>query len=65
MLSKTRLIVPPLSIDLFGPPLHGLILAVAEFTDDARFTGGSLVRTRRDDLLSWLAAYGIEPGETR
>jgi CYTH domain-containing protein len=79
VLSKRRLSVPPLSIDLFDPPLHGLVLADAEFstdeaaqsfrqppaaiaevTDDARFTGGSLVRTRRQDLLAWLAEYGIE-----
>jgi CYTH domain-containing protein len=80
VLSKTRLSVPPLSIDIFDPPLHGLIMAdvefstdkeaqaflppsvlVAEVTDDLRFTGGSLVRARRDDLLAWLAEYGIEP----
>ncbi|MFB9235688.1 hypothetical protein ACFFWC_09055 [Plantactinospora siamensis] len=79
-LSKTRLSVPPLGIDVFDPPLHGLILAevefttdeaarsfvppaqsVAEVTDDTRFTGGSLVHARRDDLLSWLADYGIRP----
>jgi CYTH domain-containing protein len=34
-LAKTRLSVPPLGIDLFDPPLHGLILAEAEFTTDA------------------------------
>jgi CYTH domain-containing protein len=80
VLSKTRLSVPPLSIDVFDPPLHGLVLAdvefttdeaatsflppplsIAEVTDDARFTGGNLVRTRRHDLLAWLAEYGIEP----
>jgi CYTH domain-containing protein len=80
VLSKTRFSVPPLSIDVFDPPLHGLILADVEFstdetaksfllppeaivevTDDIRFTGGNLVRTRRDDLLAWLAEYGIEP----
>jgi CYTH domain-containing protein len=80
VLSKTRLSVPPLGIDLFDPPLHGLVLAdvefttdeaarsflppalaIAEVTNDARFTGGNLVRTRRDDLLIWLAEYGIEP----
>jgi CYTH domain-containing protein len=33
-LSKTRLSVPPLGIDVFDPPLHGLILAEAEFTTD-------------------------------
>jgi CYTH domain-containing protein len=79
VLSKTRLSVPPLSIDVFDPPLHGLVMAdvefstdeaaqsfllppaaIAEVTDDVRFTGGSLVRTRRHDLLAWLAGYGIE-----
>jgi CYTH domain-containing protein len=71
--------VPPLSVDVFDPPLHGLVMAdvefstdqeaqsfrppqtaVAEVTDDVRFTGGSLVRARRRDLLAWLAEYGIE-----
>ena len=79
MLSKTRLSVPPLSIDVFDPPLHGLVMAdiefstddaaqsfplpqaaVAEVTEDTRFTGGNLVRTGRHDLISWLAEYGIE-----
>ncbi|MGC4895633.1 hypothetical protein [Micromonospora sp. DT31] len=79
-LSKTRLSVPPLGIDVFDPPLHGLILAEAEFTtdeaarsflpppqvvaevtDDTRFTGGSLVHAHRDDVLTWLAEYGITP----
>ncbi len=79
VLSKTRLSVPPLSIDVFDPPLHGLVMAdiefstddaaqsfplpraaVAEVTEDTRFTGGNLVRTRRRDLLAWLAEYGIE-----
>jgi CYTH domain-containing protein len=36
VLSKTRLSVPPLGIDVFDPPLHGLVLAEAEFiTDEA------------------------------
>jgi len=79
VLSKTRFSLPPLSIDVFDPPLHGLVLAdvefttdeaarsfpwppmaIAEVTDDVRFTGGNLVRTRRHDLLAWLAEYGIE-----
>ena len=79
VLGKTRLSVGPLGIDVFDPPLDGLVMADAEFstdeaaqafrqppeavaevTDDARFTGGSLVRTRRHDLLAWLAEYGIE-----
>ncbi|MFF7631929.1 hypothetical protein ACFZB9_02065 [Kitasatospora sp. NPDC008050] len=34
VLSKTRLSVPPLGIDVFDPPLHGLVLAEAEFTSD-------------------------------
>jgi hypothetical protein len=70
-LSKTRLSIPPLSVDVFDPPLHGLVMADAEFstdkeahsflppqtavaevTDDPRFTGGSLVRARRHDLLA-------------
>jgi len=80
VLSKTRVSVPPLSIDIFSPPLHGLVLAEAEFTtdgqascfrapacsvaevtDDARFTGGRLARTERNELLAWLTEYGITP----
>lgn len=34
VLSKTRLSVPPLGIDVFDPPLHGLVLAEAEFGSD-------------------------------
>jgi len=83
VLSKTRLGVPPLGIDVFDPPLHGLVLAEAEFTtdeaaqsflppqaaiaevtDDARFTGSSLVQAHRHDLLAWLAEYGIKLQET-
>src|SRR6478609_3730832 len=64
VLSKTRLSVPPLGIDVFEPPLHGLIMADAEVTDDSRFTGGSLVSARRHDLLAWLAEYGIELQQT-
>jgi CYTH domain-containing protein len=83
VLIKTRLSVPPLGIDVFDPPLHGLVLAEAEFTTDdaaesflppqaaiaevtgdARFTGSSLARTRRPDLLAWLAEYGIKPQGT-
>lgn len=78
VLCKTRLSVPQLGIDLFEPPLHGLVLAEAEFATDAearafrppiepvaevtadvRFTGGSLVRASRGDLVSWLAGYGL------
>jgi CYTH domain-containing protein len=34
VLSKTRLGVQPWVIDIFDPPLHGLILAEAEFSTD-------------------------------
>ncbi|MFE9444987.1 hypothetical protein ACFYO2_39835 [Streptomyces sp. NPDC006602] len=34
---------------------------VAEVTDDSRFTGGCLVETSRQDLLQWLAEYGLHP----
>jgi CYTH domain-containing protein len=83
VLCKTRLSIPPLSIDIFDPPLHGLVMAdiefstdqaarsfrqptiaIAEVTDDTRFTGGSLVGARREDLLAWLAEYGLEPQQT-
>ncbi|SDL01155.1 hypothetical protein [Streptomyces indicus] len=33
-LSKTRLSVPPLGVDVFGADLRGLVLAEAEFTTD-------------------------------
>jgi CYTH domain-containing protein len=84
VLSKMRLSVPPLGIDVFDPPLHGLVLAEAEFTtdeaaqsfpvppaaiaevtDDIRFTGGCLAQTHRDDLLAWLAEYGIKLQQTK
>jgi len=78
VLCKARFSAPPLAVDIFEPPLHGLVLAEAEFstdaaalsfalpaavvaevTDDARFSGGSLARADRDDLLAWLADYGV------
>ena len=78
VLTKHRLSVPPLGIDVFDPPLHGLVIAEAEFatdaaalaflppadavaevTDDPRFTGGNLARTGRPDLLGWLSEYGL------
>jgi CYTH domain-containing protein len=34
VLAKTRLSVPPLGIDVFAGPLHGLVLAEAEFMTD-------------------------------
>jgi CYTH domain-containing protein len=34
VLSKSRLSVPPLSIDVFDPPLHGLVMADVEFSTD-------------------------------
>jgi CYTH domain-containing protein len=35
LLSKIRLSIPPLSIDIFDPPLHGLVIGEAEFGTDA------------------------------
>jgi len=35
MLIKTRYSFPPLGIDVFAPPLHGLVLAEAEFDTDS------------------------------
>ncbi|MFI9274096.1 hypothetical protein ACIGXM_25820 [Kitasatospora sp. NPDC052896] len=82
-LSETRFGFPPLGIDVFDPPLHGLVLTEADFTtdeeassflpprriiarvtDDARFTGGRLIRTQRHELLGWLTEYGITPEST-
>ncbi|MFJ9370724.1 hypothetical protein ACIRRA_40780 [Nocardia sp. NPDC101769] len=40
----------------FTPPIY----AIAEVTDDPRFTGGQLARTPRDQLVSLLADFGIE-----
>lgn len=79
MLIKTRHNIPPFGIDVFAPPLHGLVLAevefdtdtamlafrppryaIAEVTDDQRFTGGQLATTSREQLTSWLADYGID-----
>jgi CYTH domain-containing protein len=34
VLAKTRLRVPPLSVDVFDPPLHGLVIGEAEFATD-------------------------------
>jgi hypothetical protein len=34
VLTKTRLSIPPLGIDVFDAPLHGLVLAEAEFSTD-------------------------------
>lgn len=42
---------------VFVPPPE----CVAEVTDDARFTGGRLVGATRQQLLAWLAEYGIRP----
>jgi CYTH domain-containing protein len=80
VLTKARLSVPPLGVDVFDAHLQGLVLAEAEFTtdeeaesfvptaecvaevtDDARFTGGRLVQTSRQELLGWLAEYGLCP----
>jgi CYTH domain-containing protein len=83
LLSKTRLSVPPLGVDVFDGPLRGLVLAEAEFTadeeadsftppaacvaevtDDPRFTGGRLVVTSREELLTWLKEFGLTPTDS-
>jgi CYTH domain-containing protein len=38
VLSKTRLSIPPLGIDIYDPPLDGLVLAEAEFGTDEEAT---------------------------
>ncbi|MDX6350395.1 MAG: hypothetical protein QOF84_5185 [Streptomyces sp.] len=77
-LRKARHSLPPFGVDVFEPPLHGLVLAEAEFgtdeemlaftpgievvaevTADPRFTGGRLARTSREELLAWLAEFGL------
>jgi CYTH domain-containing protein len=35
LLRKTRYSIPPFGVDVFAPPLSGLILAECEFDDDA------------------------------
>jgi CYTH domain-containing protein len=35
LLTKTRYSIPPLGIDVFDPPLHGLVIGEAEFGTDA------------------------------
>ncbi|MGY5106960.1 hypothetical protein [Streptomyces sp. 900105245] len=42
----------------FVPPAE----CVVEVTNDARFTGGPLVQTSRQELLGWLAEHDIHPG---
>ena len=78
VICKIRYSVPPFGVDVFLPPLNGLVLAEAEFdsdeamtagvpprdataevTDDARFTGGRLVATTRDELLEILAEFDL------
>ena len=34
LLRKTRYSIPPFGVDVFAPPLSGLILAECEFNDD-------------------------------
>ncbi|HMC51678.1 MAG TPA: hypothetical protein VKI64_02880, partial [Acidimicrobiales bacterium] len=73
-LTKVRHSFPPFGVDVFDPPLDGLVLAeaelpsqdeaaaiagpdlaVAEVTDDDRFTGGRLACTSRPELAACLA----------
>ena len=80
-LRKIRFSIPPFGVDVFEPPLDGLVLAEAEFdddpamaaatppadaiaevTDDVRFSGGRLVTTTRAALRRALAEFGLNPG---
>jgi CYTH domain-containing protein len=38
-LIKTRYSIPPFGIDVFAPPLHGLVLAEVEFDTDNAMLG--------------------------
>jgi hypothetical protein len=78
ILRKIRSYFPSLGVDVFEGPLHGLILAEAEFasaaeqagfpvpadavaevTQDVRFTGGALVTRTADEIRALLAEFGI------
>jgi CYTH domain-containing protein len=77
VIRKTRHSVPSLGVDVFGPPLDGLVLAeveldteqelsafespagaLAEVTDDERFSGGRLACTTKEQLMTLLHEFG-------
>jgi CYTH domain-containing protein len=45
VLVKTRLSIPPLAVDVFDPPLQGLVIAEAEFNTDEEANAFSQPRT--------------------
>lgn len=75
-LSKTRHFIAPYAVDVFEPPLHGLVLAeidlegesegepppfaLAEVTRDLRFTGGRLAAASREELVALLGEFGLK-----
>jgi hypothetical protein len=78
ILRKIRSYFPTLGVDVFEGPLHGLVLAEAEFdsaaeqagfqvpadavaevTQDVRFTGGALATTSAEETKVILAEFGI------
>jgi hypothetical protein len=78
ILRKIRSHFPSLGVDAFEGPLHGLVLAEAEFdsaaeqanfslpadavaevTEDVRFTGGALATTGAEETKVLLAEFGI------
>jgi hypothetical protein len=57
VITKTRSSVPPLGVDVFHPPLHGLVIAEAEFESEAElvaFDGpvGAVAEITADQRLS-------------
>lgn len=64
VLTKTRLSVPPLGIDVFDGHLHGLIIAEAEFTTDATahaFAVPRLHRSTRAIRVADRARHHVRP----
>jgi CYTH domain-containing protein len=78
ILRKIRSYFPTMGVDVFEGPLHGLVLAEAEFvsaaeqanfplpasavaevTEDVRFTGGVLVTQAAAETRALLAEFGI------
>lgn len=68
-LEKVRYTVPPFGIDVFLPPLEGLVLAEAEFDDDeamaaATAPDGAITEVTDDVRFTggYLAEYGLDSG---
>ncbi len=57
-LAKARYSIPPLGIDVFGPPLHGLVIGEAEFTTDAEMLAFQPPRYTHAEITSDLRFTG-------